>query len=148
MSQSHAPASIPVTSVSFPYWLASLSLQRYVLCICERDIRISEQRFLGSFLRRGRHRPRDGAHCGPFLGWHRQIISENGRFWRLSQNPDILTFLGANTDRDKVDVHALALSAHVGSNLRSGVRRIPTLSRHCLRAFECESSTVKTQNLG
>src|SRR5260370_15283616 len=107
--------ALPLQSSSELYvphigWLRYPSSDIVLLHLREGSFEFREQAFLWSFLREADTFLDIGAHCGLFSALASQMIGENGRILAFEPNPDILPFLVANTERDKVDVYAMALS--------------------------------------
>jgi FkbM family methyltransferase len=114
----------------------------------EGSFEFREQAFLWSFLREGDTFLDIGAHCGLFSALASKIICENGRILAFEPNPDILPFLMANTERDKVDVHAMALSDASGeATLWHGGSSDTALSSIAYELSNAKHSTVKTHTL-
>ena len=119
-----------------------------LLHLREGSFEFREQAFLWSFLREDDTFLDIGAHCGLFSALASQIIGENGRILAFEPNPDILPFLVANTERDKVDVHAMALSDASGeATLWQGGSSDTALSSIAYELSNAKHSTVKTQTL-
>ena len=129
-------------------WLRYPSSDIVLLHLREGSFEFREQAFLWSFLRKGDTFLDIGAHCGLFSALASQIIGENGRVLAFEPNPDILPFLVANTERDKVDVHAMALSDASGeATLWQGGSSDTALSSIAYELSNAKHSTVKTQTL-
>jgi FkbM family methyltransferase len=129
-------------------WLRYPSNDIVLLHLREGSFEFREQAFLWSFLREDDTFLDIGAHCGLFSALASQIIGENGRILAFEPNPDILPFLVANTERDKVDVHAMALSDAGGeATLWQGGSSDTALSSIVYELQNAKHSTVKTQTL-
>src|ERR1700731_4640428 len=129
-------------------WLRYPSNDIVLLHLREGSFEFREQAFLWSFLREGDTFLDIGAHCGLFSALASHIIGEDGRVMAFEPNPDILPFLVANTDRDKVDVHAMALSDASGeATLWQGGSSDTALSSIAYELSNANHSTVKTQTL-
>lgn len=129
-------------------WLRYPSSDIVLLHLREGSFEFREQAFLWSFLREGDTFLDIGAHCGLFSALASQIIGENGRILAFEPNPDILPFLVANTERDKVDVHAMALSDASGeATLWQGGSSDTALSTIAYELSNAKHSMVKTQTL-
>ncbi len=145
--------ALPLQSSSELYvphigWLRYPSSDIVLLHLREGSFEFREQAFLWSFLREGDTFLDIGAHCGLFSALASQIICENGRILAFEPNPDILPFLMANTERDKVDVHAMALSDASGeATLWQGGSSDTALSSIAYELSNAKHSTVKTQTL-
>src|SRR5260370_30768283 len=145
--------ALPLQSSSELYiphigWLRYPSSDIVLLHLREGSFVFRQQAFLWSFLREEDTFLDIGAHCGLFSALASQIIGENGRILAFAPNPDILPFLVANTDRDKVDVHALALSDACGeATLSQGGSSDTALSSIAYELSNAQHSTVKTQTL-
>src|ERR1700737_4588041 len=115
-------------------WLRYPSNDMVLLHLREGSFEFREQAFLWSFLREDDTFLDIGAHCGLFSA--------------LESNPDILPFLVANTERDKVDVHATALSDASGeATLWQGGSSDTALSSIAYELQNAKHSTVKTETL-
>jgi FkbM family methyltransferase len=145
--------ALPLQSSSELYvphigWLRYPSSDIVLLHLREGSFEFREQAFLWSFLREADTFLDIGAHCGLFSALASQMIGENGRILAFEPNPDILPFLVANTERDKVDVHAIALSDASGeATLWQGGSSDTALSSIAYELSNAEHSTVKTQTL-
>jgi FkbM family methyltransferase len=129
-------------------WLRYPANDIVLLHLREGSFESSEQAFLWSFLREGDTFLDIGAHCGLFSALASQIIGETGRILACEPNPDILPFLMANTQRDRVDVHAMALSDVSGEAILSqGDSSESALSSIAYELPTSKHSTVKTQTL-
>jgi FkbM family methyltransferase len=129
-------------------WLRYPSSDIVLLHLREGSFEFKEQAFLWSFLREGDTFLDIGAHCGLFSALASQVIGENGRILAFEPNPDILPFLMANTERDKVDIHAIALSDASGeATLWQGGSWDTALSSIAYELANSNHSTVKTQTL-
>src|SRR3979411_2481270 len=129
-------------------WLRYPSSDIVLLHLREGSFEFREHAFLWSFLREGDTFLDIGAHCGLFSALASQIIGENGRILAFEPNPDIVPFLVANTERDKVDVHAIALSDASGeATLWQGGSSDTALSSIAYELQNAKHSTVKTQTL-
>src|SRR5258705_13215334 len=129
-------------------WLRYPSSDIVLLHLREGSFEFREQAFLWSFLREGDTFLDIGAHCGLFSALASKIICENGRILAFEPNPDILPFLMANTERDKVDVRAMALSDASGeATLWQGGSSDTALSSIAYELSNAKHSTVKTQTL-
>jgi FkbM family methyltransferase len=134
--------------VSHTGWLRYPANDIVLLHLREGSFESSEQAFLWSFLREGDTFLDIGAHCGLFSALASQIIGEKGRILACEPNPDILPFLMANTQRDRVDVHAMALSDVSGeATLSQGDSSESALSSIAYELATTKHSTVKTQTL-
>src|SRR5258708_7110417 len=145
--------ALPLQSSSELYvphigWLRYPSSDIVLLHLREGSFEFKEQAFLWSFLREGDTFVDVGAHCGLFSALASQIIGENGGILAFEPNPDILPFLVANTERDKVDVHAMEVSDASGeAPLWQGGSSDTALSSIAYELSNAEHSTVKTQTL-
>jgi len=145
--------ALPLQSSSELYvphigWLRYPSSDIVLLHLREGSFEFREQAFLWSFLREADTFLDIGAHCGLFSALASQMIGENGRILAFEPNPDILPFLVANTERGKVDVHAIALSDASGeATLWQGGSSDTALSSIAYELSNAEHSTVKTQTL-
>src|SRR5258705_2792814 len=145
--------ALPLQSSSELYvphigWLRYPSSDIVLLHLREGSFEFREQAFLWSFLREADSFLDIGAHCGLFSALASQMIGENGRILAFEPNPDILPFLVANTERDKVDVHAMALSDASGeATLWQGGSSDTALSSIAYELPNAKHSTVKTQTL-
>src|ERR1700704_5360540 len=129
-------------------WLRYPSSDIVLLHFREGSFEFREQAFLWSFLREADTFLDIGAHCGLFSALASQMIGENGRILAFEPNPDILPFLVANTERDKVDIHAMALSDASGeATLWQGGSSDTALSSIAYELSNAKHSTVKTQTL-
>ena len=129
-------------------WLRYPSSDIVLLHLREGSFEFREQAFLWSFLREGDTFLDIGAHCGLFSALASHIVGENGQVLAFEPNPDILPFLLANTERDKVDVHAMALSDASGeATLWQGGSSDTALSSIAYELQNAKHSTVKTQTL-
>jgi FkbM family methyltransferase len=114
----------------------------------EGSFEFRDQAFLWSFLREGDIFLDIGAHCGLFSALASQIVGERGQILAFEPNPEILPFLMANTERDKVDIHAIALSDNIGeATLWQGGSSDTALSSIAYELSNSKHSTVKTQTL-
>src|SRR5258708_13870368 len=129
-------------------WLRYPANDIVLLHLREGSFEFREQALLWSFLREGDTFLDIGAHCGLFSALASQVICENGRILAFEPNPDILPFLMANTERDKVDIHAIALSDASGeATLWQGGVSDTALSSIGYEVSNAKHSTVKTQTL-
>jgi FkbM family methyltransferase len=129
-------------------WLRYPANDIVLLHLREGSFESSEQAFLWSFLREGDTFLDIGAHCGLFSALASQIINEKGRILACEPNPEILPFLLTNTQRDRVDIHAIALSDASGeATLSQGGSSETALSSIAYEVSTSKNSTVKTQTL-
>src|ERR1700720_1461539 len=129
-------------------WLRYPSNDIVLLHLREGSFEFSEQAFLWSFLREEDIFLDIGAHCGLFSALASQIIGDAGRILAFEPNPDILPFLMANTERDRVDIHAVALSDASGEALLwQGGASDTALSSIAYELPNSKHSRVKTQTL-
>src|SRR6266403_6371011 len=125
-------------------WLRYPSSDIVLLHLREGSFEFREQAFLWSFLREDDTFLDIGAHCGLFSALASQIIGENGRILSFEPNPDILPFLVANTERHKVDIHAIALSDASGeATLWQGGSSDTALSSIAYELSNAKHSTVR-----
>jgi FkbM family methyltransferase len=129
-------------------WLRYPPNDIVLLHLREGSFESSEQACLWSFLRAGDTFLDIGAHCGLFSALASQIIDEKGRILACEPNPEILPFLMANTQRGRVDIHAIALSDVSGeATLWQGESSETALSSIAYEISTSKNSTVKTQTL-
>jgi FkbM family methyltransferase len=129
-------------------WLRYPSNDVVLLHLREGSFEFSEQAFLWSFLREGDIFLDIGAHCGLFSALASQVIGDDGKILAFEPNTDILPFLMANTQRDRVDIHAVALSDVSGEAILSqGGASDTALSSIAYELPNSKHSTVKTQTL-
>src|SRR4030081_2419597 len=129
-------------------WLRYPCSDIVLLHLREVSFEFREQAFLWSFLREDDTFLDIGAHCGLFSAVASQIIGENGRILAFEPNPDILPFFVAKAERDKVDVHAMALSdANGEATLWQGGASDTALSSIAYELSNSKHSTVKTKTL-
>src|SRR5258705_1290706 len=91
-------------------WLRYPSDDIVLLHLREGSFEFREQAFLWSFLREGDTFLDIGAHCGLFSALASQVMGDGGKILAFEPNPDVLPFLMTNTQRDRVEIHAVALS--------------------------------------
>lgn len=129
-------------------WLRYPSNDIVLLHLREGSFEFSEQAFLWSFLREGDIFLDVGAHCGLFSALASQVIGDGGRVLAFEPNPDVLPFLMANTQRDRVEIHAVALSDASGeAMLWQGGASDTALSSIAYELSNSKHSMVKTQTL-
>jgi FkbM family methyltransferase len=129
-------------------WLRYPSNDIVLLHLREGSFEFSEQAFLWSFLREEDIFLDIGAHCGLFSALASQIIGDAGRILAFEPNPDILPFLMANTRRDRVDIHAVALSDASGEAIFwQGGTSDTALSSIAYELPNSKHSMVETQTL-
>jgi FkbM family methyltransferase len=129
-------------------WLRYPANDIVLLHLREGSFESSEQAFLWSFLREGDTFLDIGAHCGLFSALASQIIGEKGRILACEPNPEILPFLMANIQPDRVDVHPIALSDTNGeATLSQGDSSESALSSIAYELATSKHSAVETQTL-
>jgi FkbM family methyltransferase len=129
-------------------WLRYPADDIVLLHLREGSFESSEQAFLWSFLREGDTFLDIGAHCGLFSALASQIIGKTGKILACEPNPEILPYLMANTQRDRVDVHAIALSDSNGeATLSQGDPSQTSLSSIAYELANAKHTTVRMQTL-
>jgi FkbM family methyltransferase len=129
-------------------WLRYPSNDIVLLHLREGSFEFREQAFLWSFLREGDTFLDIGAHCGLFSALASQVIGDGGKILAFEPNPDVLPFLMTNTQRGRVEIHAVALSDASGeAMLWQGGASDTALSSIAYELSNSKHSTVKTQTL-